>query len=581
MKIEFLEDYLYFQKGEIIELDDFTIVTGVNGAGKTQFLNTFRYSELLNIDGEAHDSNNIGIYSYNDFSYYKSEHPHSVTRWRSSIADDYWKGFKKSKESNIEYDHRLQGIADTFGKKIEDLTEDDFKSIPLNNNRDEIKIFDLNFFKDTASYLSHKETNKFAHFKNIYYGENNLVYSEEQFEKRYGVPPWIEINEIFEELNLNYRLDVPVEDSNIKRIELRLIDIVNDIEVDLQNLSNGELTILSIISFTYNYKWKKDVLPKIFLFDEIDAFLHPMNSKKVLDVIKTYLVEKLGRKVILVTHSPSTVALAPIESFLLFKKKGFVYEKVSKDEALSHLTYGIPSLSILHENRRQVFVEDEVDAKVFERVSGYLNNFLDSEISLNFIPVSVSGVGGCDSVKTICKSLLDSGNNRVFGIVDWDLKNKSNDNVFVLGEGRRYSIENFIFDPIVFYTFMLRELFISSTKNSEYYLGYRHLEISSLPEKELQKISAIIVDLCLDFQKSNSDLSPVTLEYVNGKSISVPKWFLEIQGHELEEHLISKFNELKRYQKKLKLEVMNKVFGDSVGFISVDFLNIFYNLQAI
>ena len=60
-------------------------------------------------------------------------------------------------------------------------------------------------------------------------------------------------------------------------------------------------------------------------------------------------------------------------------------------------------------------------------------------------------------VKKLTNDLRASGNSFVYGIVDWDLKNKSENGVVVIGEGSRYSIENFILDPVYVGIYLLRD----------------------------------------------------------------------------------------------------------------------------
>ena len=48
----------------------------------------------------------------------------------------------------------------------------------------------------------------------------------------------------------------------------------------------------------------------------------------------------------------------------------------------------------------------------------------------------------------------------VYGIVDWDLQYNGNDYVKVMGKNKRYTKENYIFDPILITAFLLREKLI-------------------------------------------------------------------------------------------------------------------------
>lgn len=49
------------------------------------------------------------------------------------------------------------------------------------------------------------------------------------------------------------------------------------------------------------------------------------------------------------------------------------------------------------------------------------------------------------------------GNDLVYGIIDHDKTNYSSNDIFVLGEGNRYTIENYIFNPIFVALLLIRE----------------------------------------------------------------------------------------------------------------------------
>lgn len=65
MKLIYTSDYLSIKQFEDIELNDFSVITGVNGAGKSHFLKAISYG---NIKIEGIDNENIILYNYNDFN---------------------------------------------------------------------------------------------------------------------------------------------------------------------------------------------------------------------------------------------------------------------------------------------------------------------------------------------------------------------------------------------------------------------------------------------------------------------------------------------------------------------------------
>src|SRR6185312_12591379 len=184
--------------------------------------------------------------------------------------------------------------------------------------------------------------------------------------------------------------------------------------------------------------------------------------KQFFDVIDNVIIKEYGANVIMATHSPSTVALAPVENLFVINKgeKATSIETVDKDKALSILTAGVPSLSINYENRRQVVVESKYDAEYFETVYSLIKQKLKEGVSLNFISSGVGGRGNCDQVVDIVEKLNGFGNKSIYGIIDWDKKNQTSNNTKVLGENKRYSIESYIFDPVLMGYYLLREKLI-------------------------------------------------------------------------------------------------------------------------
>jgi hypothetical protein len=128
-----------------------------------------------------------------------------------------------------------------------------------------------------------------------------------------------------------------------------------------------------------------------------------------------------------------------------------------------------------------------------------------------------------------------SGNSTTFGIVDWDLTNKPNRFVFVHGLNERYSIENFILDPIYLVCLLIdlnnahgimEKIGIDKTYN-QYLLGLGSSE----------RLQGVVKVFFSDFEskfstnKYESDL--MTIEYYNGHKLQIPKWYLQMRGHDI------------------------------------------------
>jgi hypothetical protein len=231
-----------------------------------------------------------------------------------------------------------------------------------------------------------------------------------------------------------------------------------------------------------------------------------------------------------------------------------------------------------------VFVESQYDVQFYEIIYNKLKNYLIyPEISLNFISSGVAGQGNCDQVEEVVNRLYECGNRTVYGIIDWDKKNDGNERVKVLGHGKRYSIENYIFDPLLLGAFLIREKWIERDE-----IGFNsnetYVDIAKLDNDRLQVVANFIVSKVKNFAPPTSEEKNISCEYVGGQVISLPSWFLQIQGHRLEEILKDIFPKLKGLQKtpsQLKLEILRKVVDDIPTLIPKDLISLFEKIKNV
>lgn len=424
--------------------------------------------------------------------------------------------------------------------------------------------------------------------------------------KRYGlslpvneIAPWDILNEVINKANLPYQVTSPEEsmvlpifdnalnDVETDRFKVQLINPIDCENIGFHNLSSGEKIIASLALLLY-YTQNRNQRKNLLILDEPDAHLHPTLTKQFFDVVNDVIIEKYNGRVIIATHSPSTVAMAPDDSIYVMQKSGERIKKASKDSALGILTAGVPSFSINYENRRQVFVESPYDVIFYEKIHTKVENYLNPEVSLSFISSGDSRtdkhgvkVANCDQVISITKILRDAGNKFVWGIIDWDAKHTTSANVKVLGDGQRYSIENYIFDPILVVALLLREKIIErsdvSLTSEENYTDFK-----DFTKIRLQKISDYFIDkLASKFVNTNTNFTVVRL--LNNIEIEVPTWYLHHQGHSLEEkilHVFPKLNEIKKGKEDaLKLAIIDRVIDDIPTLIPMDFVDTFRYIQ--
>lgn len=148
--------------------------------------------------------------------------------------------------------------------------------------------------------------------------------------------PWKTFNDIANLLNFKFELDEPKIDEN--KFDVRLRDRERKIFISPKSLSSGEKVIFSLFVAMYSAT-NTSYIPDLLMFDEPDAYLHPTLSNTLIKVITEEFVNKYNIKVIITTHSPSTVAIVPESS--IFRMKEGKMEKCNKNEAIHSLNTGL------------------------------------------------------------------------------------------------------------------------------------------------------------------------------------------------------------------------------------------------
>lgn len=193
-----------------------------------------------------------------------------------------------------------------------------------------------------------------------------------------------------------------------------------------------------------------------------------------------------------------------------------------------------------------------------------------------FISSGVGGQGNCDQVVAVVNQLVKGGNRTVRGVIDWDTSNSSEDQVFVLGEGERYSIENYILDPLLIGLLLFREK-LRDAQDIGFPSTIRYIEVHNQPPSTLQLVADHIAHLL----NHSSASGTTSYRYIGGAEIQIPTSIAIMQGHELEALLKSTFPQLNRFSREpdLKLAVISKVLDDFPELIPTTVVELFKELQ--
>lgn len=209
--------------------------------------------------------------------------------------------------------------------------------------------------------------------------------SDEEFADEKGPPPWDLINSLLSDLDVEARFEAPP--FSLTSFYEPVMVTRNGTRFAPSQLSSGEEVILALATIGYAATDRHKIwsAPALVLLDEVDAPLHPAMAKTYLRVIKEVLIDKFGMHVIATSHSPSTIAQADVQDVFVMKKGQAGVSRIPKETALAVLTEGVPTLSVSISSRRQVFAESPVEAANLDRLYQILRPTFNSELSLQFI----------------------------------------------------------------------------------------------------------------------------------------------------------------------------------------------------
>ena len=283
--------------------------------------------------------------------------------------------------------------------------------------------------------------------------------------------------------------------------------------------------------------------PKLFLLDEPDAHLHPSMTRHFLNVIKEVLVDRYGVRTIISTHSPSTVALSPESSlFEMSSTPPRISPASSKAHSIGLLTSG---LIIVTPSSRFVLVEDEADVAFYNAVRDILTDYgpskdrcaLAPSPSLVFLPASrgrgQGKVGGGSTMVTQWVEKFDSPplSELIRGVIDRDADAVGTARVHTLG---RYSIENYMLDPLVVYALLVEEGRAPALADVKVTQGDQHqlrlmsaVQLQSMVDCICSEVTAFLQDL------RKEEVVRRQVELTSGLSLQYPSWLLDRRGHDL------------------------------------------------
>ncbi|MBY7732236.1 AAA family ATPase [Vibrio splendidus] len=606
MKIKVRKSHKSISEPLDFELPMFTVITGENGSGKTHLFEALSDSK----NGEIHlEGKALTTVSYIPFGGLNPQvdqqcDPSQISQkvkqvWQEVVnakqqvarrrqSAEYvgvpendpilgYIGNQQHKDAILDISKKL---AIPPSQLTEDLVADRVSITAISGN----SLFNSQFALIFKSYHVRYLDNKL----NKIYADDGITdappfLEDIDFKDKYGEAPWVFVNRVLEKLKLPYTVNNPMKTLRDTTFVFKLIHNISSIEIDTNDLSTGEKTLMSLALAIYNSTGTRDRADFLVL-DEPDAPLHPSMSKLMLEIIEEEIVKQHGVPVLLSTHSPTTIACAPANALYKISVENKIPVQCNLQDSMKILTYGIPNLRVSTEQRRQVFVEHTYDVDYYEALFDIASRKEVFIVTPQFLPPHTLNGSNCEAVLEITRKLRDMGNTQVYGLIDWDLKNLPEQQVIVLGQGNRYAIENYVFEPHFLGLYLIHKKFVTPQD-----LGLAdcnsYLDVIKRIDSDAGALQTIVNQI--QDKLSLGDEDPIFLKskLLDGSEIEVRKEIFEMKGHTLEDLIKESWPILRSVRSNnggdsaLKKDVIITVINDFPGLLSKDLADTFHSIN--
>lgn len=388
IKIETSEGFFSDKEFNWSGIEEFTIITGPNGSGKTKLL------EYIDNDIKI---NNDHVVRYIDVNYWPPSENYS------NLIENKYNYYYQNKDGS----HQVIRKSDN-----RPLNQLNIKELIKANNITKSLDYEIidRIMKERKEFNNDipKVQAELERLNN--YIENNydigwLLPRERQQDK-----PWDRIDRILMDFGLSIRIDRINLNGELGFLRFipglkKVCSNPSETALRMTDLSSGEKMAFALALWTWGNAdgQKTDIL----IVDEFDAHLNPSISQIFNKLIKDYFVEFEEVQVIMTTHSPSTVAYAKeANANIVWMEDGRIDPDATYADIIRELSNGYiapddflekTQLTLSHRDKCVVFTEGETDQihiqsaiKALGFVEKFANYFIFGCTGANTIQVFAS-----------------------------------------------------------------------------------------------------------------------------------------------------------------------------------------------
>ncbi|MDE3016351.1 MAG: ATP-binding protein [Pseudomonadota bacterium] len=382
------------------EITNFSLITGINGSGKTK---------LLEYIANSTQYNKNHIIRYIDVDYGPPTQKH---------ANEIESGFERT-------------------LKIEDgkylILDKNNNSHDWTNSKDSFKS--NNVLKSLDYSIIDSIIKERKKFQNDLDRIKSEIPKREKFAKTFDIidllpadktrdDSWDRIDRILRDFDLSIRVDRNNLNSGLGFLRFDPINS-SEIPLEMKELSSGEKVAFALALWTWGNSegQKTDIL----LIDEFDAHLNPSITEKFINIIKEYFVD-LDVQVIMTTHNPSTVVYAKkADADVIWMSDGVIDSNMDEDDIIRELSNGLLDINQFTEDMQLLISKNNKICTVYTEGKHDRTHIKSAIKALkreeDFKDIYIFGCTGAETVPFFIN--LQTGQPKRIALFDSDIKGKN------------------------------------------------------------------------------------------------------------------------------------------------------------